>query len=281
MSKKEMIKNGEDVSLDDGNVVVINGVSIAEKEAEKPLEQENESQELSKSETNGESAPVEVQQAPDFGVSQSDPVEIPVPTPDVEQETPQIPTAPIDLSGIISSSVDNVAPEPEDPTVYPQINVNPVEAAPISFGNDVSFGEQAPDTPAFGSLQNESFNSFGNSFNGENAFDKNTDNGVFKTEQDVDDSFEKFIADVRKSYQENIAGPTKTLVEFVNRYINWGNQVTANGLNRKLFDEYDELMELLKQQKSYGTQIDNSSFEYNNNSNNTYGDDQFGNGMFR
>lgn len=281
MSKKEMIKNGEDVSLDDGNVVVLNGVSIAEKEAEKPLEQENESQELSKSETNEESAPVEVQQAPDFGVSQSDPVEIPVPTPDVEQETPQIPTAPIDLSGIISSSVDNVAPEPEAPTVYPQINVNPAETAPISFGNDVSFGEQAPDTPAFGSLQNESFNSFGNSFNGENAFDKNTDNGVFKTEQDVDDSFEKFIADVRKSYQENIAGPTKTLVEFVNRYINWGNQVTANGLNRKLFDEYDELMELLKQQKSYGTQIDNSSFEYNNNSNNTYGDDQFGNGMFK
>ena len=31
MSKKEMIKNGEDVSLD-GGVIVLNGVSVAEKE---------------------------------------------------------------------------------------------------------------------------------------------------------------------------------------------------------------------------------------------------------
>lgn len=281
MSKKEMIKNGEDVSLDDGNVVVLNGVSVAEKEAVKSLEQESESQELSENKANEESVPVEVQQEPDFVVPQSDPVEIPVPTPEVEQETPQIPTAPIDLSGIISSSVDNVTPEPEDPTVYPQINVNPVETDPISFGNDVSLGDQAPDTPTFGSLQNESFNSFGNSFNGENAFVKNPDNGVFKTEQDVDASFEKFMADVNKSYEEHIAGPTKTLVEFVNRFINWGNQVTANGLNRKLFDEYDELIALLQQKKSYNDQSDVSNFEYNNNSNNTYGDDQFGNGLLR
>ena len=44
MAKKEMIKNGEDISLDDGNVLVLNGVSVAEKstEVKKELEAEKE-----------------------------------------------------------------------------------------------------------------------------------------------------------------------------------------------------------------------------------------------
>lgn len=249
MSKQEMIKNGENVSLDDGNVVVLNGISIAEKEAEKeetPVEIESQSQELSSEEVK-EVAPIEVGSEPSADVSST--IEIPVPTQDaIEQEIPQIPTAPIDLSGVIPTPVDS-----EDPTIYPQINSEPAEVTPISLENSVPF-------------DNSIINDAG---------------GVFKSEQDVDASFRKFIADVERSYQENIAGPTKTLVNFVNRYINWGNQVTANGLNRKLFDEYDELNALLQQQKSYDDQSVETKFEYNDNSTNNYGDEQFGSGMFR
>lgn len=277
MSKQEMIKNGENVSLDDGNVVVLNGISIAEKEAEKeetPVEIESQSQELSSEEVK-EVAPIEVGSEPSADVSST--IEIPVPTQDaIEQEIPQIPTAPIDLSGVIPTPVDS-----EDPTIYPQINSEPAEVAPISLENSVPFdntqfsGAQF-DSPMFGTYNNDSISHD----NVDNSI-INDAGGVFKSEQDVDASFRKFMADVERSYQENIAGPTKTLVNFVNKYINWGNQVTANGLNRKLFDEYDELNALLQQQKSYDDQSVETKFEYNDNSTNNYGDEQFGSGMFR
>lgn len=277
MSKQEMIKNGENVSLDDGNVVVLNGISIAEKEAEKeetPVEIESQSQELSSEEVK-EVAPIEVGPEPSADVSST--IEIPVPTQDaIEQEIPQIPTAPIDLSGVIPTPVNS-----EDPTIYPQINSEPAEVAPISLENGVPFdntqfsGSQF-DSPMFGTYNNDSISHD----NVDNSI-INDAGGVFKSEQDVDASFRKFIADVERSYQENIAGPTKTLVNFVNKYINWGNQVTANGLNRKLFDEYDELNALLQQQKSYDDQSVETKFEYNDNSTNNYGDEQFGSGMFR
>lgn len=277
MSKQEMIKNGENVSLDDGNVVVLNGISIAEKEAEKeetPVEIESQSQELSSEEVK-EVAPIEVGSEPSADVSST--IEIPVPTQNaIEQEIPQIPTAPIDLSGVIPTPVDS-----EDPTIYPQINSEPAEVAPISLENSAPFdntqfsGSQF-DSPMFGTHNNDSISHD----NVDNSI-INDAGGVFKSEQDVDASFRKFMADVERSYQENIAGPTKTLVNFVNKYINWGNQVTANGLNRKLFDEYDELNALLQQQKSYDDQSVETKFEYNDNSTNNYGDEQFGSGMFR
>lgn len=277
MSKQEMIKNGENVSLDDGNVVVLNGISIAEKEAEKeetPVEIESQSQELSSEEVK-EVAPIEVGPEPSADVSST--IEIPVPTQDaIEQEIPQIPTAPIDLSGVIPTPVNS-----EDPTIYPQISSEPAEVTPISLENSVPFdntqfsGSQF-DSPMFGTHNNDSISHD----NVDNSI-INDAGGVFKSEQDVDASFRKFMADVERSYQENIAGPTKTLVNFVNRYINWGNQVTANGLNRKLFDEYDELNALLQQQKSYDDQSVETKFEYNDNSTNNYGDEQFGSGMFR
>lgn len=61
MSKKEMIKNGEDVSLD-GGVIVLNGVSVAEKEekekqdskveTEQPVVAESATEESEKSRRN-------------------------------------------------------------------------------------------------------------------------------------------------------------------------------------------------------------------------------------
>ena len=56
--------------------------------------------------------------------------------------------------------------------------------------------------------------------------------------------------DIKKSYSDKIAEPTKTLVDFVNKFVKWGNEVTANGLNRRLFDEYDELIAMLNEKKS-------------------------------
>ena len=56
--------------------------------------------------------------------------------------------------------------------------------------------------------------------------------------------------DIKKSYSDKMAEPTKTLVDFVNKFVKWGNEVTANGLNRRLFDEYDELIAMLNKKKS-------------------------------
>lgn len=291
MSKKEMIKNGEDVSLDDGNVVVLNKVSVAEKT---PVSDEKETAPQSAQETEEkvkEPQTSEVKAEPETAVvSQEEAPVIPV-VPETAEPQIDVPVgdvnagsvAPIDLSGIIPPGDT----DPEDPTKYPEVPSNPADAVQNDFSannNMFSFPNsfsQESETPSFvGSFDNGNQND--NALN-QSAFAyglNNFDGGVFKTESDVDASFEKFMADVRKSYDEHISGPTKTLVEFVIRFVNWGNQVTANGLNRKLFDEYDELIALLNKQKPYKDEMQKTSagFGYNDNPLNNYGDDQINNG---
>lgn len=122
MSKKEMIKNGEDVSLD-GGVIVLNGVSVAEKEekekqdskaeTEQPVVAESATEESEKKAEENE-VPIETTKEPaEKEVPQETPVEIPVP-----EETPQIPTVPIDLTGILNSDATQ-SPAQEVPS-YPQ-----------------------------------------------------------------------------------------------------------------------------------------------------------------
>lgn len=290
MSKKEMIKNGEDVSLDGDNVVVLNTVSVAEKThvnenketaAQQPAQEtEEKAPEIQTSEVNAEpeTAAASQEETPVIPVvPETSGPQIDVPVADVNAES----VSPIDLSGIIPpGDVDQ-----EDPTKYPEVPSNPVDTVPNNFSsnnNMFSFPNslsQENETPAFvGSFNNVNQND--NTLNQSAFAGNNFDGGVFKTESDVDASFEKFMTDVRKSYDEHISGPTKTLVEFVIRFVNWGNQVTANGLNRKLFDEYDDLIALLNKQKPYKDEMQrtNAGFGYNDNPLNNYGDDQINNG---
>lgn len=291
--KKEKITNGQNIEIDD--ITVINeGISLSE--VEKEEEQQvvaPETEEVSKDEVSSEVPAVEVDlPTPDVKVDDN---EVAPAQEEVKVEVPEEPIVPIDLP---SPSVDmpdvNASLEmPDDnpisalaasmefspnqdfsnPSMYSETASNPVDSSFDAYQNQEN-NDQDYNATSFASTEN--YNSLGSNNNLDN-----TDSGVFKTASDVDAAFERFISDVRKSYQENIAGPTKTLVEFANRFENWGNQVTAKGLNRGLFDEYDELIALLNSKKSYGETektIENAVYNDNNTSFNNFGDDQINNG---
>ena len=291
--KKEKITNGQNIEIDD--ITVINeGISLSE--VEKEEEQQvvaPETEEVSKDEVSSEVPAVEVDlPTPDVKVDSD---EVAPAQEEVKVEVPEEPVVPIDLP----------SPDVDMPDVNASLDIpadNPISALAASmefspnqdFSNPSTFSETAsnPVDSSFDAYQNQENNnqdynatSFAsvenyNPLSSNNNLD-NTDSGVFKTANDVDAAFERFISDVRKSYQENIAGPTKTLVEFANRFENWGNQVTAKGLNRGLFDEYDELIALLNSKKSYGETektIENAVYNDNNTSFNSFGDDQINNG---
>ncbi len=275
MTKKEMIKNGEDVSLDNGEVVVLNGVSVAEKqkETEKTGENEvpvNEETQVNQQNITSEDAPKEGVTVEEANVPKVDEPSVQMP---VSSETPQISTAPIDLTGIITPEGETTA---NDDTIYPQI---PSDSFVNSFNNDAQ-PATAIDSSLDNNFSNPMVDSVAPSYNEVNnpslygattpdynpLFGRETegfavanDKRVFKVPSDVDSSIDKFMGDVRRSYNENIANPTKTLVEFVNAFVKWGNQVTAKGLNRELFDEYDKLMEKLNDTMSYESSNDYGS----------------------
>ena len=98
MAKKEMIKNGEDISLDDGNVLVLNGVSVAEKstEVKKELEAEKEPEEVKKTD------PIVVNEKPKEEIKKEDqtlsnPIIPTIPVSDVQPEVSLVKPAPIEF----------------------------------------------------------------------------------------------------------------------------------------------------------------------------------------
>ena len=291
--KKEKITNGQNIEIDD--ITVINeGISLSE--VEKEEEQQvvaPETEEVSKDEVSSEVPAVEVDlPTPDVKVDSD---EVAPAQEEVKVEVPEEPVVPIDLPspGVdmpdVNASLDIPADNPisalaasmefspnqdfSNPSMYSETASNSVDSSFDAYQNQEN-NDQNYNATSFASAENY------NPLSSNNTLD-NTDSGVFKTANDVDAAFERFISDVRKSYQENIAGPTKTLVEFANRFENWGNQVTAKGLNRGLFDEYDELIALLNSKKSYGETektIENAVYNDNNTSFNSFGDDQINNG---
>ena len=269
--KKEKITNGQNIEIDD--ITVINeGISLSE--VEKEEEQQvvaPETEEVSKDEVSSEVPAVEVDlPTPDVKVDSD---EVAPAQEEVKVEVPEEPIVPIDLQ---SPSVD--MPDVNTSLDMPADNPISALAASMEFSPNQDFSNPSMYSETASNPVDSSFDAYQSQEN--NNLD-NTDSGVFKTASDVDAAFERFISDVRKSYQENIAGPTKTLVEFANRFEKWGNQVTAKGLNRGLFDEYDELIALLNSKKSYGETektIENAVYNDNNPSLNNFGDDQINNG---
>lgn len=130
MAKNEMIKNGEDISLDDGNVTVLNGVSVAEKnaeieknvEAEKSVENvetENKNKEVKEDEPIVVSEESKEENKKDDAVSSEEPIIPTIPINDVQPEIPLVNPAPIEFPDI-SLNNDAQASEQND---FPQINI--------------------------------------------------------------------------------------------------------------------------------------------------------------
>lgn len=119
MAKNEMIKNGEDISLDDGKVMVLNGVSVAEKNAEieKNVEAEKENKEVK------ETQPIVVnEEAKEESKKEealSEPIIPTIPVSDVQPEIPLVNPAPIEFPDVSLNS-DAKASEQND---FPQIQI--------------------------------------------------------------------------------------------------------------------------------------------------------------
>ena len=260
MAKKEDIKNGNDITLDDGNITVLQETEFSkEKEAEKAEVAVD--------------VPVSEEITPDVKVDNNEESQ---PTIDVTKpEEPQnkVSDVPkIDLGGIdldaLSSSLKT--PAPEAPSIDNDI------PTPISTNKDFNtptFNE----SPTFGMPQQPSYDNAGDHSSefayqpSANVTDDIEGNSIFKTTQEVDKAMDSIMDDIKKSYSDKMAEPTKTLVDFVNKFVKWGNEVTANGLNRRLFDEYDELIAMLNKKKSTDNNlngIDTTSID----STNEYGD---------
>ncbi len=244
MSKKEMITKGEDISLDEGNVIVLNGVSVAEK-----VQEENKEELASdKTELDQNVASEKVDTQNTTQLAEETPVKDEMKIP---EENHEIPVVPIDLSSIAS-------PEPQ--VEIPSLN--------SSYNNDFMVPDKSFDAPDY-PLNSDGFkNDYNPTFDQENnglignfdSFNKENNNStsmsdinksVFKTEVDVDNAFKDFINDVKTSYDKRISAPTRVLVDFVNDFANWGKKVTEEGLNRQLFDEYDELIAKLNKIENY------------------------------
>ena len=120
MVKNEMIKNGEDISLDDGKVIVLNGVSVAEKSAkiEKNVEEEKTVEETK------ETKPVVNEETKEESKTEdktlSEPIIPEIPVNDVQPEIPLVSPAPIEFPNV-SLNNDAQASEQND---FPQINID-------------------------------------------------------------------------------------------------------------------------------------------------------------
>lgn len=239
MAKKEDIKNGNDITLDDGNITVLQGTEFSkEKEAEK-------------AETTVET-PISEEITPDVKVDNNEESQ---PTIDVTKpEEPQnkVSDVPkIDLGGIDLDALSSSLKTP----VLGAHSINKDIPTPISTNQDFNaptFNESSN----FGVSQKPSYVNAGDHSSefayqpSVNVTDDIEGNSIFKTTQEVDKAMDSIMNDIKKSYSDKIAEPTKTLVDFVNKFVKWGNEVTANGLNRRLFDEYDELIAMLNEKKS-------------------------------
>mgnify|MGYP000951850456 FL=1 len=239
MAKKEDIKNGNDITLDDGNITVLQGTEFSkEKEVEKAEVAVD--------------VPVSEEITPDVKVDNNEESQ---PTIDVtKSEEPQnkVSNVPkIDLGGI---DLDALSSSLETP-VSGAHSINNDIPTPISTNQDFNapiFNESS----TFGVSQQPSYVNAGDHSSefahqpSANVTDDIEGNSIFKTTQEVDKAMDSIMDDIKKSYSDKMAEPTKTLVEFVNKFVKWGNEVTANGLNRRLFDEYDELIAMLNKKKS-------------------------------
>lgn len=267
MAKKEDIKNGNDITLDDGNITVLQGTEFSkEKEAEKAEVAVD--------------TPVSEEITPDVKVEINTETQPTIDVTKPEEPKNKVSDMPeIDLGGIDLGALSNSIETPTSETH----SINNDVPTPISTSQDFNvptFNEPsmfgAPQQPSSDNTSDHNAEFAYQPLN--NVTDDIEGDSIFKTTQEVDKAMDSIMEDIKKSYSDKMAEPTKTLVEFVNKFVKWGNEVTANGLNRRLFDEYDELIAMLNKKKSTDNTLNgidtafNSQSTVNSNPTNEYGD---------
>lgn len=267
MAKKEDIKNENDITLDDGNITVLQGTEFSkEKEVEKAKVAVD--------------VPVSEEITPDVKVDNNEETQPTIDVTKPEEPKNKVSDMPeIDLGGIDLGALSNSIETPTSETH----SINNDVPTPISTSQDFNvptFNEPsmfgAPQQPSSDNTSDHNAEFAYQPLN--NVTDDIEGDSIFKTTQEVDKAMDSIMEDIKKSYSDKMAEPTKTLVEFVNKFVKWGNEVTANGLNRRLFDEYDELIAMLNKKKSTDNTLNgidtafNSQSTVNSNPTNEYGD---------
>lgn len=265
--KKENIKNGLNVEVGDG-IVVLNDVSVAEKVKEassKALDASPEVTSIVKDE------PI----VPDVKI-----------TPDIP--LPEIPvsnTAPDFIVPTINTPTPTVEPaiEPTVPKVPAAPEITP-EVAPVVTGS-LNAINQIPTANNFNSFNN--FNNFNTAQNNDlynqsanNLFDKvpEGENKIFKSTSDVEKLSEEVANEVRNALNAHVVYPMKATTDLLHELYEWGENVANNGLNRKLLEEYDDLKKKYSDlesvcagEKSLSDTKSNNDFNnFSNNFNDTF-----------
>lgn len=255
--KKENIKNGLNVEVGDG-IVVLNDVSVAEKVKEassKALDASPEVTSIVKDE------PI----VPDVKITPDIPLpEIPVSNtaPDFIVPTINTPTAAPTVEPTVSKmpSAPEINPEPT-PVVTESLNaINQIPTA----NNFNSFNN-------FNTVQNNDL--YNQSTN--NVFDKvpEGENKIFKSTSDVEKLSEEVANEVRNALNAHVVYPMKATTDLLHELYEWGENVANNGLNRKLLEEYDDLKKKYSDLESVcagekSLPDTNSNSDFNNFSNN-------------
>lgn len=164
-------------------------------------------------------------------------------TPDVKIETAEAKEEPAATVDIPEPSVDVDVPAIENAEipVIPEAPVVPIPV-PQEANSTPSFEMPSFDTPSFSSFPSNdesnaysSFSSIAPSANIEET------SKVFKTEADVDAFGTSLLGDVNNSIKEKAINPMKATVKINEALLNWGRQVVENGLNKALFDRFEEI----------------------------------------
>lgn len=255
--KKENIKNGLNVEVGDG-IVVLNDVSVAEKVKEASSKALDASPEVT-SIVKDEPIVPDVKITPDIPlpeipVSNTAPdfivptINTPTPTPTVEPTASKMPSAPeinLEPTPVVTESLNAINQIPTANNFNSFNNFNPIQ-------ND--------------NLYNQSSN---------NLFDKvqEGENKIFKSTSDVEKLSEEVANEVRNALNAHVVYPMKATTDLLHELYEWGENVANNGLNRKLLEEYDDLKKKYSDLESVcagekSLPDTNSNSDFNNFSNN-------------
>lgn len=236
--KKSNIKSGLNIDVDNGNVIVLNDVSVAEKEEKV---QENKVQENTVKEE-----PI----VPDVKI-----------TPEVKE--PDINNIPLPEVPSINQTPDFIVPTVNTPNPAPVIE--PVTPTPIM--------QTTPEiNPEPVQYSNNNFNSASNNDLYGQSFNKlpDNENRIFKSKGDVEKLSEEVANEVRNALNAHVVYPMKATTDLLHELYKWGENVANNGLNRKLLEEYDDLKKKYSDLESVCTgeksvQDININNDFNNN----------------
>ena len=239
--KKSNIKSGLNIDVDNGNVIVLNDVSVAEKEEKV---QENTVKE--------EPIVPDIKITPE--VKEPDINNIPLPEVPSINQTPDfiVPTVNTPSPAPV---IEPVAPTPIMQTT-PEINPEPVQYSNNNF-NSVSNND----------LYSQSFNNF-------NKLPEN-ENRIFKSKGDVEKLSEEVANEIKNALNAHVVYPMKATTDLLHELYEWGRAVTDNGLNRQLLEDYDALKKKYSDLESVCTgeksvQDININNDFNNNFSDNY-----------